>query len=113
MKSKTTKDKSKTNEKDKKKKPSKVSINENEKNSSYEEFRVEKLDFLSESDDDIETKMKKMITLKKMGGSLEEFNQNELNKIQFKKQSILSPKGLNSKNNQQQKENNLMKIKNG
>ena len=113
MKSKTTKDKSKTYEKDKKKKPSKVSINENEKNSSYEEFRVEKLDFLSESDDDIETKMKKMITLKKMGGSLEEFNQNELNKIQFKKQSILSPKGLNSKNNQQQKENNLMKIKNG
>ena len=113
MKSKTTKDKSKTNEKDKKKNPSKVSINENEKNSSYEEFRVEKLDFLSESDDDIETKMKKMIALKKRGGSLEEFNQNELNKIQFKKQSILSPKGLNSKNNQQQKENNLMKIKNG
>ena len=115
MKPKKTKDKSKTNEKDKKKKISKLPIKENEKNSSYEEFRIEKLDFLSQSsDDDIETKMKKMIALKKKGGSLEEFNQNELNKIQFKKQPVLSPPESNGKNNQQQKkENNLMKIKNG
>ena len=54
-----------------------------------------------------------MIALKKKGGNLDEYNQNEENKIQFKKQSF-SPLELKSENNKQQRmSEKLTKIKMG
>ena len=73
-------------DKERKKKGVKIQKEENEKVSTYEQYRIEKIDLLSESsEEDIETKMKKLIELKKKGGNLEEYNKNEINKIQFKK----------------------------
>ena len=48
----------------------KVKLDEDEKVNSYEEYRIEKIDLLSESsEEDIETKMKKLIEIKKKGGN--------------------------------------------
>ena len=114
MKSTETKVLENKKEKENKGKKTIMSTSENAKNNSYEEFRIEKLDYLFKlSEEDIETKIKKMIALKKKGGNLDEYNQNELNKIQFKKQSF-SPLELKSENNKQQRmSEKLTKIKMG
>ena len=44
----------------------KMKLDEDEKVNSYEEYRIEKIDLISESsEEDIETKMKKLIEIKK------------------------------------------------
>ena len=62
----------------------KMKLDKDEKVNSYEEYRIEKIDLISESsEEDIETKMKKLIEIKKKGGNLDDYNKNEMNKIQF------------------------------
>ena len=79
----------KDKDKEKLNKKIKLNIEENEKSNAYEEYRIEKIDLISqESEDDIETKMRKLIEIKKKGGNLEDYNKNEINKIQFKKLNL-------------------------
>ena len=106
----------KINAEKKKKRKNDNNEEEDKKSDSYEEYRVEKLDLISiTTEEDIETKMKKLIEIKKKGGNLEEYNRNELNKIQFKKLTSNKPKIPKEETKQQQKEkeDNLIKIKNG
>ena len=87
----------------------KMKLDEDEKVNSYEEYRIEKIDLISESsEEDIETKMKKLIEIKKKGGNLDDYNKNEMNKIQFKK--IVLNENKEQKNKNEEKFN---KIKNG
>ena len=117
MKNKRTETDGKKKIKEKKNKNVKVKFDENEKINTYEQYRIEKLDLISQSSgEDIETKMNKLIQLKKKGINLEEYNKNEIEKIKFTKQplnnQIFTTK--EKENNQQQmKQDKLMKIKSG
>ena len=83
MKKKKTETESNKKEKGKKKKNLKVKKEEDTKDNKYEEYRIEKIDLVSQSsEEDIETKMKKLIELKKKGVNLDEYNKNEIDKIQ-------------------------------
>ena len=86
MKKKRTETESNKNSKGKKKQISKAKKKEDAKVNTYEEYRIDKIDLISQSsEEDIETKMKKLIELKKKGVNLDEYNKNEIDKIQFKR----------------------------
>ena len=117
MKNKRTETDEKKKSKEKKNKNVKVKQEENEKISAYEQYRIEKIDLLSQSsEEDIETKVNKLISLKKKGMNLDEYNKKEIEKIKFTKlplnKQIFSDKA--KENNQQEiKQDKLMKIKSG
>jgi len=117
MKNKRTETDGKKKIKEKKNKNVKVKIDENEKINTYEQYRIEKLDLISQSSgEDIETKMNKLIQLKKKGINLEEYNKSEIEKIKFTKQPLNDQIFTNKEkeNNEQQiKQDKLMKIKSG
>ena len=121
MKNKRTETDGKKKMKEKKNKKVSVKTEEDKKIDTYEQYRIEKIDFLSQSsDEDIETQMNKLIQLKKKGISLEEYNKNQVEKIKFTKQTLNNQifsnkeKENNKENNQQQiKQDKLMKIKSG
>ena len=81
----------------------------------YEKYRVEDIDFISQSSsDDIETKMNKMIEIKKKGGNLQEYLHNkEMSKFQQMKISADKFQQQKDKKQQQKKEEKLMKMKKG
>ena len=117
MKTKRTETDNKKNTKDKKGKKVTLNLNEDKKVNTYEQYRIEKIDLISQSsEDDIEAKMKKLIEIKRKGGNIEEYNENEINKIKFTKNPLINqfiPKKENENNKQQEDKNNLIKIKNG
>ena len=115
MKSKRTETEKINVEKKKKGKSLKIKEEEDKKSESYEEYRVEKIDLISQTtEEDLETKMKKLMEIKKKGGNLDEYNKSEINKIQFKKITLNKPKISKEETKQQRKEteDNLIKIKN-
>ena len=81
----------------------------------YEKYRVEDIDFISQSSsDDIETKMNKMIEIKKKGGNLQEYLHNkEMSKFQQMKINADKFQQQKDKKQQQKKEEKLMKMKKG
>ena len=84
----------------------------------YEQFRVEDITFISESsNDDIETKMKKMIEIKRKGGNLQEYlHSKEMNKLQKMKIAANDFNDFQQQKDQKQqqkKEEKLMKLKKG
>ena len=117
MKKKKTETESNKKEKGKKKKNLKVKKEEDTKDNKYEEYRIEKIDLVSQSsEEDIETKMKKLIELKKKGGNLDEYNKNEINKIQFKRIPYFNKEESKNEIKQEEeedKQDKLIKIKNG
>ena len=118
MKKKRTETESNKKEKGKKKKNLKAKKEEDTKDNKYEEYRIEKIDLVSQSsEEDIETKMKKLIELKKKGGNLDEYNKNEINKIQFKRIPYFnkeeSKNEIKQEEEEEDKQDKLIKIKNG
>ena len=118
MKKKRTETESNKNSKGKKKQISKAKKKEDAKVNTYEEYRIDKIDLISQSsEEDIETKMKKLIELKKKGVNLDEYNKNEIDKIQFKRIPYFTQEESKNESKQQEekkeKEDKLKKIKNG
>ena len=117
MKTRRTETDKKKNSKEKKVKRVTLKLDEDEKVNTYEQYRIEKIDLISQSsEDDIETKMKKLIEIKRKGGNLEEYNENEISKIKFTKTPLinqLKPKKENINNQQKENKDNIIKIKNG
>ena len=117
MKTKRTETDKKKNEKDKKGKRVTMKLDEDEKINTYEQYRIEKIDLISQSsEDDIETKMKKLIEIKRKGGNLQEYNENEINKIKFTKNPLVNQLKQKKEfvNNQKKEEkDNIINIKNG
>ena len=104
------------NKKEKEKKNKKVTIrkDEDEKVNTYEQYRIEKIDLISQSsDDDIEAKMIKLMEIKKKGGNLEEYNQNEINKIKFTKMPLNTIFSKEEIKEQPKEEDKLIRIKKG
>ena len=104
------------NKKEKEKKNKKVTLrkDEDEKVNTYEQYRIEKIDLISQSsDDDIETKMIKLMEIKKKGGNLEEYNQNEINKIKFTKMPLNTIFSKEEIKEQPKEEDKLIRIKKG
>ena len=82
----------------------------------YEKYRIEDIDFISQSsnEEDIESKMNKMIQIKKKGGNLQEYIHNkEMSRYQKKKLVANKFQEQKNKKQQQKKEEKLMKIKKG
>ena len=121
MKNKRTETENNKNDKGKKKNKVKIFLKEDEKVNTYEQYRIEKIDLVTQSsEEDIETKMNKLIELKKKGVNLNEYNQNEINKIQFKKfpLNIVQKEEkkdiqLEQKSKEKEKKDKLIKLKNG
>ena len=92
---------------------------EDEKNedidTKYEKYRIEDLDFISQSsNEDIESKMNKMIQIKKKGGSLLDYIQKkEMNRLQQMKITANKFQQQKELKQQQKKEEKLMKMKKG
>ena len=82
----------------------------------YEKYRIEDIDFISQSsnEEDIESKMNKMIQIKKKGGNLQEYIHNK-EMSRYQKMKLVANKFQEQKNKKQQqkKEEKLMKIKKG
>ena len=87
----------------------------NELDKKYEKYKIEDDDYISQSSsDDIESKMYKMIEVKKKGGNLQMYIHNkEMNKLQ--KMRLVSNKfqQQKEKKQQQKKEEHLIRLKNG
>ena len=81
----------------------------------YEKYRIEDLDFISQSsNEDIETKMNKMIQIKKKGGSILDYlHSREMNSFQQMKITANKFQQQKDKKQQQKKEEKLMKLKKG
>ena len=88
---------------------------EDEDEDEYEKYRVEEIDFISQSsNDDIETKMKKMIEIKRKGGNIQDyFHKKEQNKLEKMKMVADNFQQKKEKKQQQKKEEKLMKLKKG
>ena len=81
----------------------------------YEKYRVEDLDFISQSsNEDIEEKINKMIELRKKGVNLKEYLHNkEINRLQQMKLAATKFQQEKEKKQKQKKEEKLMKLKKG
>ena len=81
----------------------------------YEQYRIEDIDFISQSsNEDIDSKVNKMIQIKKKGGNLEEYIHNkEMSKLQQMKLVAKNFQEQKIKKQKQKKEQKLMKMKKG
>ena len=81
----------------------------------YEKYRVEDLDFISQSsNEDIEEKINKMIELRKKGVNLKEYMHNkEMNKLQQMKLAAIKFQQEKEKKKKQKRDEKLMKLKKG
>ena len=81
----------------------------------YEKYRVEDIDFYSQSsNDDIETKMNKMIEIKRKGGNLQDYlHSRDISRTQKIQIVAKNFEQKQDKKQQQKKEERLMKLKKG
>ena len=81
----------------------------------YEQYRIEDIDFISQSsNEDIESKMNKMIQIKKKGGNLQDyFHNREMSKLQQMKLVANNFQEQKIKKQKEKKEEKIMKMKKG